>query len=391
MVSHHLEVERKYELADLTVRGAPGVAWQFEKWSVDAPVVEELDATYFDTPLGQLGSHSVALRRRLGGYDEGWHIKFDVFGNRHEVAFDLEKDSEELLEGAQRFVQVLTGGQTLEPRVGLATHRTRTVIRDAGGRALAEICDDSVRSVDYVTGTERSWQEWEVELLEGAESNPDLAQSLFESVEKQLLLVGARPSSSPAKIARALGKDSEFERRLAEHTKQLGEPKDQDSQKSAEECNQAQPPAPAASIDLLAGIIQRYSITLGQADLLIRAGVPDSTHQGRVAARQLRSILTFMVLPYSRDKQASDLIREIALGLKTYASRLEQHRNGELILPMAQLGVARTGLLGESDLEEVARLGQEQTHAGLAKAMTYLDSPERSELQRLLQIGRAHV
>lgn len=384
MVAHHLEVERKYELVDFGVQ-APAITWRFESWTVDAPVVEELDATYFDTPQGQLGAHGVALRRRLGGYDEGWHIKFDVCGDRHEVSFDLADNPQGIPGDAQRFVRVLIGGNTLEPRVGLVTHRIRTVLRTAEGDALAEICDDSVRSVDYATGEERTWQEWEVELLDGVESNPELVQVLFDAVEKQLLVAGACPSSSPAKIARALGKDTEFERRRVEHAHQNNSSQGQPELLPPVDSAGSEQKVPTTSVALLARIVGRYNIKLGQADLLVRAGVSDSTHQGRVIARQLRSVLAFMAVPYAQDDHGEKRLRTILQGLKTYASELEQHRNGELILPMAQLGVARTGLLGEKDLVEVAHLGQDQTQAGLERAIAYLDSPERLELQRSLE------
>lgn len=384
MVAHHLEIERKYELADLGAQ-APVIAWRFESWIADTPVVEELEATYFDTPQGQLGAHSVALRRRLGGYDEGWHIKFDVSGDRHEVSFSLAENPEDMPEDIRRFVRVLTGGNALEPRVGLATHRRRTVIRSADGQALAEICDDRVHAVDYATGVERSWQEWEIELLEGAESDTDLAQNVFSTVEELLLAAGARPSSSPAKIARALGKDAEFERRRAAHLKQSERLPEQGVELSQVDSADALRREPATSVDMLAHIVNRYSIKLGQADLLVRAGVPDSTHQGRVIARKLRSVLAFMAVPYAKDKQAKAQLQTISRGLKTYASELEQHRNGELILPMAQLGAARTQLLGDKDLIEVAHLGQEQMQEGLVRAMTYLDSSQRMNLQESLR------
>lgn len=381
MVAHHLEIERKYELTDLSAQ-APVINWQFDHWAVDAPVLEELDATYFDTAQGWLGAHGVALRRRMGGYDQGWHIKFDVSGGRHEVSFDLAENPEDMPDEAQRFVGVLTAGSALEPRVGLATRRSRTVIRSATGEALAEICDDSVRSVDYVTGIERSWQEWEVELLEGAGADSGLAQSLFSEVGERLLAAGAWPSSSPAKIARALGKDADFERRLAQSLGQLKSGQALEASHLA--ADSSRPEMPATPVDVLAHIVSCYSIKLGQADLLARVGLPDSTHQGRVVARQLRSVLMFMAIPYARDRQAKERLRAIVGGLKTYASELEGHRNGELILPMTQQGLARTGLLDDSDLGEIASLGRQQTQAGWESAIAYLNSSERVELQQAL-------
>lgn len=382
MVSHHLEVERKYECTDLRLE-APVITWQFESWTVDPPIAEELDATYFDTALGQLGDYDVALRRRIGGYDQGWHIKFDVSGKRHEVTFELTDNPQQMPQAVQSFLEVLTNGSPLEPRVGLFTHRTRTLIRDHRGRALAEICDDKVRSTDYLTGLKRSWHEWEVELLEEATKNSDLADSLFAAVEELLLAAGAQRSSSPAKIARALGKDAEFESRRVEQKNTFVPSHELRKQPQPQRGGNAKRHKLASS-ELLASIISRYSRTLGQADLLVRAGVPDCTHQGRIAARQLRSILTFMALPYAQDEASVELLQQILRGLKTYAAELEQHRNGELILPMVQLGVKRTRLLGEADLLDLAQMGKKQTRLGLMRAIAYLDSVERRELQASL-------
>ncbi|CAM5658801.1 hypothetical protein SMICM304S_11390 [Streptomyces microflavus] len=38
----------------------------------------ELDAVYYDTADLRLAADSLTLRRRTGGADEGWHLKFPV-------------------------------------------------------------------------------------------------------------------------------------------------------------------------------------------------------------------------------------------------------------------------------------------------------------------------
>ncbi len=77
------EIERKYEsddaaLPDLT--RVPGVA------SVRERGVTHLDATYHDTADHRLAASSLTLRRRTGGADAGWHLKFPVApGVRDEI------------------------------------------------------------------------------------------------------------------------------------------------------------------------------------------------------------------------------------------------------------------------------------------------------------------
>ena len=82
-VEQHLEVERKYDVDSAAavpdLSGVPGVA--------RVASVEELDqlATYVDTAdLALLGAR-VTLRRRVGGVDDGWHLKLPAGEARAEL------------------------------------------------------------------------------------------------------------------------------------------------------------------------------------------------------------------------------------------------------------------------------------------------------------------
>ncbi len=74
----HREVERKlrvhgmFDLPDLVELG---VATRIE---TDEPFT--LDAVYHDTPTLSLFRWGITLRRRVGGHDEGWHMKLPVKG-----------------------------------------------------------------------------------------------------------------------------------------------------------------------------------------------------------------------------------------------------------------------------------------------------------------------
>ncbi|WP_139318522.1 CYTH domain-containing protein, partial [Kocuria sp. CNJ-770] len=79
----HREVERKYEVPE----GAEsGVDWSgLPGYTVSAEAVEHrMEAVYYDTEDMALGRRSVALRRRRGGADDGWHVKFSEATGRQE-------------------------------------------------------------------------------------------------------------------------------------------------------------------------------------------------------------------------------------------------------------------------------------------------------------------
>lgn len=386
MATHHLEIEQKFELADVNSE-VPSVEWSFERWSVSEPVTEQLDATYYDTPSGNLGRHKVALRRRLGGYDQGWHIKFDAAGQRHEVTFDLLSNRSAMPAAVKKFVQVPALGEELEPRVSLKTQRTRTVILDKAGQQLAEICDDRVQALDYATGQERAWHEWEVELLGQTAQDRKLTEALFTDVARQLQAVGAVPSQSPAKIARALGQDAEFEAQRA-GSKAKGSGKKVAKKKKKALATEL-PPVPS-SAELLTRVLASHTQRLAQADLLVAAGAPDATHQGRIVARQLRSVLKYMALPYARSGFAPAL-EDMMQGLKTYTRQLESHRNSELVHPMAQRVLQAYPVLGESAGAAFGAVMEHQQADAAAQARRYLASAGRLELQLALESLLADV
>lgn len=201
------EIERKYEapegavpdLERLTTLSAQGM-----------PEVQELEATYFDTADRALGRSQMVARRRRGGHDEGWHIKFSLGSHRHEVHFPLLKDGTSMPAAFCSALTAVTLGQDLEPVLQLSTRRSRTLLQDEHGQHVAELCDDTVESRDCATGVERRWREWEVELAP-VDLGKKQRRRIFEDVEAVLLAAGGRPSSAVAKSARALGQDPDFD------------------------------------------------------------------------------------------------------------------------------------------------------------------------------------
>ena len=89
-----METEQKFDVpagfAVPTLTG-PGVA------SMTPPDVLHLSATYFDTAGLRLAAAKIALRRRTGGTDPGWHIKLPVSADtRRELHFPLDEGEHEV-------------------------------------------------------------------------------------------------------------------------------------------------------------------------------------------------------------------------------------------------------------------------------------------------------
>ncbi|WP_022881755.1 CYTH domain-containing protein [Gryllotalpicola ginsengisoli] len=203
MSSTGVEIERKYDvdegarMPDLT--GLPRVV------AADEPNGFDLDATYFDTPELTLADRHVAVRRRVGGHDAGWHIKWPPQAEgRTEQQFPL--GGEEVPAEVRAALAELVGDAELVPIARIRNHRVATVLRDAAGGALVELADDHVAATDLLHGVERRWQEWEAELLDaGSAGTAADRAALLDAIEERLVAAGARPASSGSKLARALG------------------------------------------------------------------------------------------------------------------------------------------------------------------------------------------
>ena len=119
----HLETEQKYDAdADFVL---PKLGRSDRKRIY-------LSATYFDTEDLDLIQHQITLRRRVGGDDEGWHLKLPV---RKDTRQEMHAPLDEGAEGsvpARLAAQVegITAGHRLRPIAILDTERT--VVRVAG-------------------------------------------------------------------------------------------------------------------------------------------------------------------------------------------------------------------------------------------------------------------
>lgn len=195
------EVERKYDAdADTALpdwSGIPGVI------RVTDGEARELDARYLDTADGALARNGIALRRRTGGPDAGWHIKGPRQGDgRLELGWPLS-DADRLPAAVAEMVAQWTDAE-LQPIARIENSRTAFHLLGAEG-AIAEFVDDHVRATDLRTGIRREWREWEMELGPAAPADPDERNAFFAAVEAAVFAAGGREPSSGSKLARALG------------------------------------------------------------------------------------------------------------------------------------------------------------------------------------------
>ncbi len=273
MAKDEVEVERKYDVAPDTelprLQDVPGVA------RVEQPVVGRMEATYFDTRDLALVGVGITLRRRVGGEDQGWHLKVPGVGEqRVEMHLPLARGIRTVPHEFRSMLRGVTGladETNLRPVARVRTTRTVRVLRDKDGEALAEFCDDEVearafRIVDSSDepSTEDTWREWEVELVDGH-------HELLDQVGRALLQAGARESEHTSKLRRALGP-------LAPQPGTT--PPDPHADQGT--------PSPRQVIQAR---ISEQAQRIIQLDPAVRRDSPGSVHQMRVAARRLRSAL----------------------------------------------------------------------------------------------------
>ncbi|MEQ6897355.1 CYTH domain-containing protein [Microbacterium sp. KR10-403] len=197
--NHSLEVERKYDVDEAAVlpewTTLPDVA------RVDAAEHRALDARYLDTADLSLGRAGVAVRRREGGPDAGWHIKASAPEGKHEWHWPLGDDPAEDMPAA--VVEALARWATgpFLPLARIRNDRVAYALRDEAGRLVAEVVDDHVHATAERGGTASSWREWEVELGPAA---PTDHAAFFAAVDALVTAAGGRVAASDSKLARAV-------------------------------------------------------------------------------------------------------------------------------------------------------------------------------------------
>ncbi|MFF8604694.1 CHAD domain-containing protein [Streptomyces sp. NPDC015346] len=293
------EIERKYEAGDETelpdLTRVRGVCEVLDRG------VAELDAVYYDTPGLRLAADSLTLRRRTGGEDAGWHLKFPVAtGIRDEIRAPLSDTLPRSLAGLLRS---RVHDEPVVPVVRLRSARDVRHLVDGDGTLLAELSVDTVHAerLGEGGGATASWKEIEVELADGADP------ALLDTVEKRLRKAGIRPSSSPSKLARAVAETTPKEAAPA-RPEQAAEDDD------------------TAGARVLAYVREQIDAIVA-FDPAVRRDLPDSVHKMRVATRRLRS--AFKTYRKVLDRKVTDPVGE---ELKWLAGELGVARDQEVLL-----------------------------------------------------------
>ncbi|MFJ9676918.1 CHAD domain-containing protein [Streptomyces sp. NPDC101194] len=308
MADSKREIERKYEatartrLPDLSrVAGVSAVVHRG---------VSELDAVYHDTEDLRLAAGSLTLRRRTGGSDAGWHLKFPVAsGIRDELQEPL---SDTLPRSFAGLLRSRLRGSELVPVVRLRTARDVHHLVDAEGAPLAEVAVDTVRA-ERLTGGDgtAAWTEIEVELAENGDP------ALLDAVERRLRKAGVRPSALPSKLARALAETAPERNRKGGEDRKGGKDREKGTGGAT---------ARRTAGDHVLAYIRRQAETIVALDPAVRRDLPDSVHQMRVATRRLRSALR----TYRRilDRSVTDPVGD---ELKWLAAELGIDRDQEVL------------------------------------------------------------
>ncbi|PVD06999.1 CYTH and CHAD domain-containing protein [Streptomyces sp. CS147] len=290
------EIERKYEATDDTrlpdLTRAAGVGRVAPRGRT------ELDAVYWDTADLRLAADSLTLRRRTGGDDEGWHVKFPVaLGVRDEIHEPL---SDTLPPSLAALLRSRVRQAEIAPIVRLLSSRDVHHLLADDGTLLAEVSVDTVlaeRLAGEGSGTSAAWTEIEVELADDGDP------AVLDAVEKRLRKAGVRPAASSSKLARA----------LAETTPR------RDGEKQEED-------APRTAGDHVLAYVREQIATIVRLDPAVRRELPDSVHKMRVATRRLRS--TFKTHRRILDREVTD---PLGAELKWLAAELGLDRDQEVL------------------------------------------------------------
>jgi CHAD domain-containing protein len=298
--------------------------------SVRTAADEDLDAQYFDTDDLRLIHAGVTLRRRVGGHDEGWHLKTPVgLHTRREIHSPLRGEPggrpprpaqrkgdltvpDELME----LVLVHTRGKRVRPAAVIRTQRQRLLLLDEAGEQLAELAIDDVHAHREIGDrSPLDWREVELELTGGD-------GALLRDADKFLLDGGLVRSDQSAKFARAMG--------LGPPGSPAGGSGGSSSRAgtAAERARQALS-ASASAGEVVTAYLAEQVAAMKALDPAVRRDEPDAVHQMRIAVRRLRSTLrTFGALWQRQDGHATD---QVAADLKWLGTQLGGPRDAEVL------------------------------------------------------------
>ena len=218
-------------------------------------------SVYHDTADLRLARWGATLQRIEGGDDQGWHLHLPGSGTDggDDVRLPLDAGgSGEVPEDIANLITAYARNAQVVPVAALRVERTPHVLTGADGAAFAQIVDDTVSVLDGDRIAAR-FRELEVQALA-----PDVSLDVVLHV---LVAAGAVPGSTPQELT-VLGP-------VIQEPPDVPEP----------QIVGPQDPAGAA----VTAHIRRHARAFLTQDIRVRADLPDSVHQMRVAARRLRS------------------------------------------------------------------------------------------------------
>lgn len=319
VMERHREQEHKFDVQDGFAFAA--LKAPLARLGVHAEQAQHvmLRATYFDTADLRLLRANITLRRRVGGQDEGWHLKLPVGvpGERMELRLPLSAGAAVPPELTKLLTAYLRGA-SLRPVLTLDTDRLATRISAEGGDALVEVAEDRVVAERLGDHQVRAWREVEVEQLGDA-------GKFAHKLEGMLTGAGARPAATASKAARAL--------------------------------DVASPSTTTARGDLFAARLQELVTTLALQDVRVRQRAPEAVHDLRVALRRTTSALRTFA-PVLDETAVTTLRSELgwlneSLGAARDAEVLAARARDDLaeLSDEARLGAADTDLLATLESE----------------------------------------
>jgi CHAD domain-containing protein len=316
VASEQLERETKFDAAaDFVLPDLDGVVGDGAR--VQRSGVR-LDSVYFDTETHDLLARGITLRCRTGDDDTGWQLKVPTGAARTEIRLDptgtqttVPKELSTLTTGVRR-------GKAVRHIVTVHTDRTVHRILDPDGEVVVEVADDHVDAVapGQRAATLSTWREIEAEL------GPAGTEDTLTAVGGVLTEAGATPSTSPNKVARALGV-------------------------TGAASGSSAPGRARTAGDVIRQYLAEQDDALVTGDLGLRRGLDGMIHPTRVGTRRFRSTLRIFA-----DYVDPERARAFDAELSWYAALLGEVRDREV--QRARFAKAVAALPAEQVLGPVA-------------------------------------
>lgn len=377
MAEHHWEIERKYDIAP--ERSAKIKLDRVKGFTVGEPTVHEMSASYYDTEDLDLSRADVAVRRRTGGGDDGWHVKYRAGAARGEVHHAPLRTSERMPAALRKTLVGLTLGRSLSRVATIRTQRHEYPVFDPEGEQHAVVCVDAVSARDERTGEDRAWSECEIE-LSSDELSKKQTKAVFAALEEVLFAAGAVASSSPAKIARALGQveaptdpsGADAAAASKGEKKKPGKNKRRDAEPGTGQDRSGE----STGADVLARMCEEQFRELQHWDFAVRIGATDAVHQLRVHSRALRSVL-HAARAFVPEQVGADLEERLKLLARTLGDARDQEVATQQLRDRLDSGY---GLITDEARNELLEVAAARSVSAARAVRRVMDDPAHVQL-----------